>query len=208
MVTDMTVKDSRDIFGKTKEFTASSTSGIHYGHHIAACESDPLSVVNHFFMVIPSKADRPLSRRTNSLHNMIQKFSLRDQTRIIQLYEADFNTTLKFLLVYRSMKHGKYHGISGHRLYGSRKGKCSYHALITVQVVYGMARIQGDCSISLFNNLKGAYDRVRPGLNTVTIRYIGLSKEEAICHFNYRSIIGKLNFLEKSSRPDIAYAVH
>jgi hypothetical protein len=27
-------------------------------------------------------------------------------------------------------------------------------------------------------------------------------------HFNYRSVIGKLNFLEKSTRPDIAFAVH
>ena len=27
-------------------------------------------------------------------------------------------------------------------------------------------------------------------------------------HFNYRSIIGKLNFLEKSTRPDISHAVH
>jgi hypothetical protein len=27
-------------------------------------------------------------------------------------------------------------------------------------------------------------------------------------NFHYRSIIGKLNFLEKSTRPDIAYAVH
>jgi hypothetical protein len=26
--------------------------------------------------------------------------------------------------------------------------------------------------------------------------------------WHYRSIIGKLNFLEKSTRPDIAYAVH
>ena len=27
-------------------------------------------------------------------------------------------------------------------------------------------------------------------------------------HFHYRSVIGKLNFLEKSTRPDISYAVH
>jgi hypothetical protein len=27
-------------------------------------------------------------------------------------------------------------------------------------------------------------------------------------HWAYRSVIGKLNFLEKSTRPDISYAVH
>jgi len=27
-------------------------------------------------------------------------------------------------------------------------------------------------------------------------------------HFNYRSVVGKLNFLEKGTRPDIAYATH
>ena len=27
-------------------------------------------------------------------------------------------------------------------------------------------------------------------------------------HFNYRKVVGKLNFLEKITRPDIAYASH
>ena len=27
-------------------------------------------------------------------------------------------------------------------------------------------------------------------------------------HFNYRSVIGKLLYLEKSTRPDLAYSVH
>ena len=27
-------------------------------------------------------------------------------------------------------------------------------------------------------------------------------------HFNYRSVIGKANYLEKSTRPEIAYALH
>jgi hypothetical protein len=34
------------------------------------------------------------------------------------------------------------------------------------------------------------------------------NSEEFDGHFNYRSIIGKLNYLEKSTRPGISYAVH
>ena len=54
--------------------------------------------------------------------------------------------------------------------------------MITVRVIYDMARTQRDYIISLFNDLKGAYDRVRPVLNTVTTMRGGLSKEDAVCH--------------------------
>ena len=184
MQTDMTVEDSIEIFSGTKESTSSSPSGIHYGHYIAACENELLAAVNHIFMLTPFKVGRPLTRWVNSLHCMIQKMKLAYVTklRIVQLYEADFNTMLKFLLGYKLMKHCEKHGINGHQLYGSRKGKCAYDALITVRIIYDMARIQRDYIISLFNDLKGAYDRVRPSLNTVTTRRAGLSKEEAICH--------------------------
>ena len=144
MKTEMTVEDSCKIFSKTKESTASSPSGIHYGHYIAACESPELAAVNTIFMVIPFKAGKPLTRWTNSLHCMIQKSKLAYVTklRIVQLYEADFNTMLKFLLGFSLMKHSEYHGINGHQLYGSWKGKCPHDALITVRVIYDMARLQ------------------------------------------------------------------
>ena len=32
--------------------------------------------------------------------------------------------------------------------------------------------------------------------------------EDAVTDWKYRSVIGKLNYLEKSTRPDLAYAVH
>ena len=99
--------------------------------------------------------------------------------RIVQLYEADFNTMLKFLLGYQLMQHSEKHGIHGHQLYGYRKVNCAYDALITVRVIYDMARSQRDYIISLFNDLKGAYDRVRPNINTVTTRRMCLSKNEA-----------------------------
>ena len=36
----------------------------------------------------------------------------------------------------------------------------------------------------------------------------GADKKDHLANWKYRSIIGKLNFLEKSTRPDIGYAVH
>ena len=82
---------------------------------------------------------------------MIQKLQVPYITklRIVQLYEADFNTMLKYLLGYRLMQHIEKHGINGNQLYGSRKGKCPYDALITVRVIYDMARTQRDYIISL-----------------------------------------------------------
>ena len=100
----------------------------------------------------------------------------------MQPYEADFNTMLQFLLGFSLMKHSEYHGINGHQQYGSRKGKCPYDALITVREMYDMTVLQRDYIISLFDDLNDAYDRVRPNLNTLTTRRIGLTKTEALCH--------------------------
>ena len=87
MKTEMTVTDSCAIFSKIKETTASSPSGIHYGHYIEACESPELAAVNTIFMVTPFKTGTPLTRWTNSLHCMIQKIKVAYVTklRIVQL---------------------------------------------------------------------------------------------------------------------------
>ena len=91
-----------------------------------------------------------------------------NKLRIVQLYEADFNTMLKFIVGRRLMHHSEKHGLNGHQLYGSRKGKSTYDALITIKVIYDMARAQRDYIISISNNLKGCYNRVRPAVNTIT----------------------------------------
>ena len=46
-----------------------------------------------------------------------------------------------------------------------------------------------------------------PALSSV-ILHADLDGEDHDGHFDYRSVIGKLNYLEKSSRPDIGYATH
>ena len=49
--------------------------------------------------------------------------------------------------------------------------------------------------------------RQTPAL-TSTILHQDTNGEAFDERFHYRSVIGKLNFLEKSTRPEIAYAVH
>ena len=55
-----------------------------------------------------------------------------------------------------------------------------YDALITVIVIYDMERAQKDYLVSIFNDLKGYYDRERPALNIVTTRRMGLPKNIAV----------------------------
>ena len=105
-----------------------------------------------------------------------------NKLRIVQLYEPDFNTMLKLMLGRRLMWHSERHGLNVHQLHGSRKGKSTYEALITVRVIHDMARSQRDYIVSIFNDLKGCYDRVRPALNTVSTRRIGLPKQVTFCH--------------------------
>ena len=111
-------KDYADMFSKTRESTVSSPSGIHYGHYIAACESEILLDVNLLFMSTPFYVGRPLTRWSKSLHCTIQKKKKPyiNKLRIVQLYEADFNTMLKILLGRRLMNHGEEHELNGHML--------------------------------------------------------------------------------------------
>ncbi len=61
------------IFAKAKETIVSSTSGIHYGHYIAACQDDILTDVNVLFMRVPFQHGFALERWSASLHCMLQK---------------------------------------------------------------------------------------------------------------------------------------
>ena len=73
------------------------------------------------------------------------------------------------------------HGNTNHQLY-AQKTKSTYDALITSRVMYDLARVRRENLISIFNDLKGNYDRVRPSLNTITTMRMGLPKGHAVCH--------------------------
>ena len=86
------------IFNKAKESTASSPSGIRYGHYIAALDNDLLIAVNANFMQVPFSFRFPLKHWKKSVHCMLQKKAKPYMTKlhIVQFFEADFNSALKY----------------------------------------------------------------------------------------------------------------
>lgn len=134
-------------------------------------------------MNIPFKYGFPLSRWKKTLHCMIQKRPLPylNKLRIVQLYAADFNSVLKFVLSKNMMRHNGEHGNTSKQLY-AQKTKATYDALITSRAIYDLARIRRDNIVSIFNDIKGNYDRVRPALNTITTRRMGLPKGHTVSH--------------------------
>ena len=104
----VTLKYSVDAYNGTAKATGSLSSGRHYGHYKASCGSDTLALINLIFMVRPFKTGIPLTWWTRSLHCIIQnkRNPYITKLRIVQLYEADFNTMLNILLSRRLMAHG------------------------------------------------------------------------------------------------------
>ena len=75
-------------------------------------------------------------------------------------------------------------------------------ATISLTQPHLIASIANDIGFTNKTKSKGV-----PASPTVILQR-DLTGEDFAEHWSYRSIIGKLNFLEKSTRPDIAYAVH
>ena len=180
---EMTVKNYVDAF-KNQESTAASPSSIHYCHYTASCECKTLSKVNLIFMEIPFIVGIHLIRWTRIMQCTIQKVSRPyiNKLRTAQLYEADFNTTMKQMLGSRLMWHSKNHGLNGYQLYESRKGRSTYDALVTVRVIYDTPRVQRDYITSILKDLKGCYDSVQSSLSTITTSRMGLQKSVAFGH--------------------------
>ena len=113
---------------------------------------------------------------------MLQKKELPwfHKLRIVQLFEADFNSVLK-CLERKLMRYSEMHGINSDQLYGSRKQKSAIEALITLRIMYDMARLERLYMVLLFNDLKGCYDCIRPSLSTITMKKMGCPKEAIIC---------------------------
>ena len=123
------------------------------------------------------------------------------------MYKTDFKSYMKFILGRRLMYHANEHRINDKQLYGSRKGVSAHDAVLTTRLIYDMARMTRTNIVSIFNDLKGNYDRVRPSLNTITTRRMGLPCGPAVCHAMALSSCNTLSGQDMESWTFIYYGV-
>ena len=106
------------------------------------------------------------------MHCMLQKKKLPyvDKLRIVQLFEADFNSALKYILGRKLLYRGEEQKINSNQTHGSRPGRSTHDALTVTALTYDLARLERLNIVSIFNDAAGCYDRMLHNLMTVTTR--------------------------------------
>ena len=173
-----------ETFKKTNESTACGPSGLHMSHWKAACERERIAEVHAFFIWAAMQFGFSYERWEKSWHCMLQKteWAIYPKLRIIQLFEGDFNAALKYLIGKTLMKYTTELNLLNDDIFGSRKGKTSTEAMITLQLSYDHHRTWQKVMVSLFNDAEGCYDRIPANLADICMQRIGCPKSVANCH--------------------------
>lgn len=170
------------LFCETPERTSPSPSGLHIGQYKAIFSDPDLAQVETLAINIPFQYGFSYKRWQNSTHIMLKKEALPyiHQLRIIQLFEADFNASLKILYSHRMMPHGDKNNFSGEQAQGAQKGRTPQDLIINLQYTAINSAVTRTPISYCFNDQKGNFDKIRHNSNGVLQRRMGMSKEATL----------------------------
>ena len=158
-----TLEDFIQMFKKTKERTASSPSGRHYGHYKAACHNTAIAQVHTEMMAFAIEFTQVPERWLNATQVPIEKIPgcpRIDKLRILQLLEGDLNKIFQFIWARRMMSQ-----VNRKQLLQNQHAQAQHSAISGVLLKRLTADIM--CQLrdtgAIFNNdAQGCYDRVIP----------------------------------------------
>jgi hypothetical protein len=110
----VTVEEFIDFWHSANQRTASSDSGRHFGHYIAASDDPEVALLHVESLNIASARGLPLDRWKSGLTVLIEKVAgniFVDKLRAICLLEADFNWWLKLIFARRMMEDIRAHNM-------------------------------------------------------------------------------------------------
>ena len=127
---------------KAKEKTSSSESGLHFGHYVAASQSEYVSYCHALLSSIALKKGYSPERWERALSCMLEKIpgcSLVDKMRAILLMEADFNFTNKMIYGVGMLNNARRHGLMPEEIF-SEKGRTAEDGALTKTLFYDIVR--------------------------------------------------------------------
>ena len=171
--------DFQQYWKKARERTASSISGLHFGHYKAAASSDLLSLLHASIIDSAFNRGYPLSRWTKGLSCMLEKEEgviKVDKLRAILLLEADFNFATKLLVGKRMVETLEFDGALAEEQFGSRKQRSSIEVALNRRLLSDISRQKRLPMAIAGVDAAHCYDRVAHPFAIMACRAIGVPK--------------------------------
>ena len=177
--TKLHLNDFISLFKSIPENTASSVSGLHYGHYRVLSKMEDTSIIQVLFDMVDIAfiTHSPLPRWQHVTQLMLEKGKGPgiENLRVIQLLEADLNWLLRFLWGKRLDRHATEEGVYNESQFAS-PGKLCQSAILNKVVFFDLLRQNRHYGALIDNDATAAFDRVLPALCVVTCKQLGMPK--------------------------------
>lgn len=184
--TTVSCKDFQNYWKKTREWTSSSISGLHFGHYKAAARSDYLSELNALFTEVSITTGYSPSRWKKGLQVMLLKLEdvyLPEKLRAILLMEADFNFSNKLIFGSRMMDWAEEHDEIPVEIWGSRKNHHAIDVALNRGLTMDLARQKRRSATVTSADAAYCYDRVAHNIAALGCRQLSVPKEATMTTF-------------------------
>ena len=168
----ITQEDYQHYWKRAKERTASSYSGIHYGHYKSAAHSDYLSRTHALKLSLITATGEAPERWARGLSVMLEKIAgiaLVTKLRAILLMEADFNFHNKLIFGSRMLKLARENGMIPEEIY-NEKGRTAEDAILLQVLIYDLAYQWKRPLIVASVDASQCYDRIAHAMAALVLR--------------------------------------
>ena len=175
----LNLADFKQLFKTIPENTASSVSGLHYGHYRVLSKMDDDTIIGVLFDIlnIAFLTHSPLPRWQHATQLMLEKGKgpAIENLRIIQLLEADMNWLLRYLWGRKLDRHAMDAGVYNEAQFAS-PGKLCHSAIVNKVIFFDLLRQTKQYGALMDNDATAAFDRVLPALCVVTCHQLGMPR--------------------------------
>ncbi|KAL3798245.1 hypothetical protein ACHAWO_013476 [Cyclotella atomus] len=181
MPRQMSTKDFQAAMKVTHEDTSSSASGLHYTLWKTIAEDDDLSTIHAVMISLPFMYGFVCNRWKKIIDCMLEKkpgVRKIHIMRIICLFEADFNTLLKWMFNKHIMPNAEKSGLSTNQ-WGGRNNRSAPACAMRKLLSWEYARFTKTVLTSFLADLQSNFDCILPDMSSIFLMKKGMSKEAA-----------------------------